>query len=186
MQKLPKYLEPEEVKTIMNTLEEGYNVKRNQTIIWTLYTTGLRVSELVNLNRDDIVKKGQIVSNFTVNGKGNKERVIYLKDSTRDCIKKYLGMQLNSRGPLFTHGKDKRLTRTAIWKMVNMAANKAGLGNKIGPHNLRHSYAVHLLKQDVPIRYIQDLLGHSNLNTTMIYTKVSNNDLQERLNGIEF
>lgn len=186
MQKLPKYLESEEIEALMDTMTDGYNIKRNQTIVWTLYTTGLRVSELINLNKEDIVKKGNIVSKFTVNGKGNKERVIYLKDSTRKCLKKHLGMKINTTGPLFTHGKDKRLSRTAIWKTVNMAANKAGLGNKIGPHNLRHSYAVHLLKKDVPIRYIQDLLGHSSLNTTMIYTKVSNNDLQDRLNTIEF
>lgn len=186
MQKLPKYLTSEDIRALIKTLDTGYNIKRNKTIIWTLYTTGLRISELVSLNKEDIVKNGNIVSEFIVNGKGNKERIIYLKPSTQKCLKTYLGMQINTKGPLFTHGQNKRLTRTAIWKMINTAAKNTGLGKKIGPHNLRHSYAVHILKKDVPIRYIQDLLGHSNLNTTMIYTKVSNNDLQKKINNIKF
>lgn len=183
---LPKYLESDDVERLMQATEQGYNIKRNKAIIWMLYTTGLRVSELASLNIQDIVRDGQVVDKFIIKGKGNSERMIYLKPDTREFIRKYVGMDLQKQRPLFTHSDDKRLTTTAIWKIVKQTGERAGINKKVTPHILRHSYAVHLLKNDVPIRMIQDLLGHESLNTTMIYTKVNNRDLEDRLNQIDF
>lgn len=191
--KLPKYVTKSEIQALLKGCEGGYNIERNKLIIWMLYTTGLRVSELEQLNTENLVKDGVVVDKFMICGKGNRERTIYLTDDTRKMIRKYLGMRINKKGALLNHSKTDRLKAPGIRKIVKNASIKSGVKIKnnggyklVTPHTLRHSYAVRLIQSDVPITAIQDLLGHENVNTTQIYTKLHNNAINGYVKNTDF
>lgn len=159
---------------------------RDSAILETLFSTGLRISELVNLNRDQInLERGE----FNVRGKGGKDRVVFLSDSATKKIKAYLSKREDNAKPLFIHfsgvkdglddGEYMRLTPRSIQRMVSKYAKLAGITKKVTPHMLRHSFATDLLINGADIRSVQAMLGHSSITTTQIYTHVTNTRLRE-------
>ncbi len=160
---------------------------RDKAIIETLFSTGLRVSELASLKKEDInLKKDE----FTVRGKGSKLRVVFLSNQSKHWLEKYLKERKDMSQYLFTNhdkaGKernktadDKGLTPRSIQRIVQKYAKIAGITKKITPHVLRHSFATDLLIGGADIRSVQSMLGHSSITTTQIYTHVTDKQLRE-------
>lgn len=166
---------------------EGSDEKtlRDKAILELLFSTGLRVSELCNLNIDSIdITKDE----FAVRGKGEKVRVVFLSDSARDAVKKYLAKRKDMDEALFAQlgrGRAKqkknslRLTPRSLERIIKQYAIKAGIGKKVTPHTLRHSFATDLLGNGADIRSVQAMLGHANISTTQIYTHVTDKALRD-------
>jgi integrase/recombinase XerD len=171
-------------KEIVDLIENTSNY-RNKLIIEFMFSTGVRVSECVNMKINDLN-----FEEFTGNvlaGKGNKDRIIILSKKWVVDYKKYLeerDKKVKSEY-LFCSDSGNALSVDTIQKFLKISATKAGINKKISPHKLRHSFATSLLENDVNIRYIQQLLGHANLNTTQIYTKVNTNKLKEITNPLD-
>lgn len=176
--KSPTFLTPKEIKKLLNitwdeNTESEYHIItkiRDKLIITLLYSPGLKVSELINLTINNINFKEQII---TIKNK-NTKRSVLIDNDTQYLIKEYLNRKKESYNYLITNKKGNQLTPRYIQLMIKKYANKAGINKKITPTILRHSYAVHLLNQDVNIKTIQQLLGHNNLSTTEIYSKHRN------------
>lgn len=159
---------------------------RNRAILQTLFSTGLRVSELANLNRDTINLERR---EFGVVGKGGKERVVFLSDGACEWLKKYLDVRKDTFKPLFIRfqgkvdpedgGNAMRLTPRSIERIVEKYVKGLGFSVKATPHTLRHSFATDLLINGADIRSVQEMLGHSNISTTQIYTHVTNAHLKD-------
>ncbi len=160
---------------------------RDRTILEVLFSTGLRVSELVSLNKDDVnLDTGE----FSVLGKGSKRRVVFLTDTAIEWLKKYLSMRKDPYIPLFirysgpkekevlTHEKF-RLSVRSVERMIDKYRKKSGILDRIGPHALRHSFATDLLGNGADLRSVQMLLGHKNIATTQIYTHYTDAGLRE-------
>lgn len=167
---LPKVLTKLEVISILKSLD---NIK-HKAIIATIYSSGLRRSELINLRKQDIVFEDKIL---VIRGsKGKKDRISVLSDALTIVLIKYLEMHKPNYW-LFEGPARKQYGATSISKILDRAARKAGIERKVTPHMLRHSFATHLLEQGVDIRYIQTILGHESTKTTEIYTHVSKKSL---------
>jgi site-specific recombinase XerD len=159
---------------------------RDKTMLEMLFSTGLRVSELVSLNRDQINLERR---EFSVIGKGSKERIVFLSDAAVYWLDRYLMTRKDSFKPLFIryqgsidpldHGEAMRLTSRTVQRIVAKYVKKVGLAVKATPHTLRHSFATDLLINGADIRSVQEMLGHSNISTTQIYTHVTNKHLQD-------
>jgi len=159
---------------------------RDKAILETLFSTGLRVSELVRLNRDEIDLKRQ---EFGVKGKGNKLRVVFLSDTAAQWIERYLESRKDHFKPLFIRysgavdtektGEKMRLTARSIEEIVTKYAKRCGLPIKVSPHTLRHSFATDLLIAGADLRSVQEMLGHESIRTTQVYTHVTNRHLKE-------
>lgn len=160
---------------------------RDRAILETLFSTGLRVAELAGLNRDHInLEKRE----FGVIGKGRKARVVFLTDAACERLAKYLALRKDNYVPLFIRyngkkhniedkeGLDMRLTPRSIARMVEKYVKQIGLTVKATPHTLRHSFATDLLINGADLRSVQEMLGHSNIATTQIYTHVTNAQLK--------
>jgi len=168
--KLPTVLSKDEIKKLI----ENADTNKSKLIISFLYSSGLRVSELVNLKVQDInldERTGAVKS-----GKGKKDRMFIISEKLSEELKKFLSSHSSYQ---YLFSKEKPLTPRNIQKIMKHTAKKAGMNKKITPHTLRHSFATHLLEAGTDIRYIQELLGHSNLNTTQIYTHVSTEELKK-------
>lgn len=159
---------------------------RDRSILETLFSTGLRVSELASLNRNSInLDRGE----FGVLGKGGKERVVFLSDSAVEWLTKYLAFRKDTFKPLFIRyqgkidptsgGEAMRLTSRSVERIVEKYVKTLGLPVKATPHTLRHSFAADLLINGADIRSVQEMLGHSNIQTTQIYTHVTNRHLRD-------
>ncbi len=159
---------------------------RDRAILETLFSTGLRVSELVKLNRDTIDLDRR---EFAIIGKGNKERIVFLTDSAAEWLDRYLAVRKDTFKPLFIRfqgkvnpendGEAMRLTPRSIERTVEKYVKKAKLSVKATPHTLRHSFATDLLINGADIRSVQEMLGHSNISTTQIYTHITNKHLKD-------
>ena len=159
---------------------------RDKTILELLFSTGLRVSELAALNRDQVNLERR---EFGVIGKGNKERVVFLTDSAAQWLGTYLSTRHDEYKPLFIryqgrtdsseHGEKMRLTTRSIERIVEKYVKQCGLTIKATPHTLRHNFATDLLVNGADIRSVQEMLGHSNIATTQIYTHVTNKHLKD-------
>ena len=180
--KLPKYLNYEEMERLLNSIDtselEGI---RDKLIIELLYSTGIRVSELVNIKIKDIkIKENQI----NILGKGSKERIVLFGEKAKEMIKIYLnaykdffkGNILNEY--LLINKKGKQLSTNKIELIVKDVLRKSALKLNISPHTLRHTFATHMLDSGADLKSVQELLGHENLKTTAIYTHVSNERLK--------
>ena len=165
--KLPVVLTKEEVKGLI----EHAGSNKSSIILKMLYSSGIRVSELVSLKTTDLELDKRTA--WVRKGKGSKDRLIILSDAVAKDLLKYL--KEHPCGVLF-FGKKGALTTRNIQKIVQGAAKRAGINKKVTPHTLRHSFATHLLENGTDIRLIQELLGHSNLQTTQIYTHVSDGE----------
>lgn len=161
---------------------------RDRAILETLYSTGLRVSELVSLDRSQVDLERR---EFTIRGKGDKPRIVFLSERCVKWIKYYLAERTDNWEPLFISygrnrdddelglGEKRRLTAYTIQTMVRTAAKIAGLGKKVTPHVIRHSFATEMLNNGADIRAIQEMLGHASITTTQIYTHSTNKRLRE-------
>ena len=172
---LPSVLTKDEIKSLI----EAAQTRKSKLIIKFLYSTGLRVSELVNIKPEDLNLEEK--TGIVRHGKGKKDRNIILPESLINEIREYIEKYQNH----YLFSKDKPLTTRNIQKIIKLAAKKAQINKKVTPHTLRHSYATHLLEQGTDIRLIQTLLGHENLNTTQIYTHVSTEELKKIKNPLD-
>ena len=169
--KLPTVLSKEEVKRLIGAVDNP----KHRLLIEFLYSAGLRVSECVDLKADDLdlsEKIGKIK-----HGKGNKERYIILSDNLIQHLNDYLSKRKDRSAYIFSIG-GRHITIRQAQKIVKEAAKKAGIKKRVFCHALRSSFATHLLEAGTDIRVIQELLGHSNLSTTQIYTRVAKNKLE--------
>ena len=185
---LPK-IEPREIKVIsweelerLLSAPKGNSLKelRDRAILEMLFSTGLRVSELTNLKRKDInLKAGE----FTVRGKGSKIRIVFLSSVAKQVLAKYLKKRQDSEEHLFVSLPKKNkvtpLTSRSIQRIVSYWARRAGIVKPVTPHTLRHMFATDLLQNGADLRAIQELLGHSQITTTQVYTHLSNQALKE-------
>jgi len=185
-----EFLEREETERIMKAYNSSKPIDiRNRAIVETLFSTGLRVSELAGLDRDKINLKR---NEFSVAGKGGKRRVVFLSDEASEYLKKYLNLRHDKDKALFVktiskeetllEAKEKsenRLTVRQIERIVKGAAKKAGVVKKVTPHTLRHSFATDILRSGADLRAVQNLLGHSSVTTTQVYTHISDKHLKE-------
>jgi integrase/recombinase XerD len=176
--KVPVVLTREEVKRVFDTTK---NLK-HRLILQFLYSTGTRLSECVNFKVGDLELEQKIA--WVRSGKGDKDRMVILSDKLVSEIKQHLGSRGINSEYLFTV-KERKMSRRNVQKIVNNAAKAAGVTKTVSPHTLRHSFATHLLESGVDIRKIQVLLGHSNLNTTQIYTSVSATELKKITNPLD-
>lgn len=161
------------------------NGVRDIAILETLFSTGLRVSELKNLDRDQVDLERR---EFMVRGKGSKPRIVFLSTKAAERIKDYLKTREDNFNPLFVNNlknadilqpEKRRLTTVSIQSLVRKYALKAGIIKKVTPHTLRHSYATELLINGADIRSVQEMLGHSSITTTQIYTHITDKKLRE-------
>lgn len=162
------------------------NGLRDRAILELLFSSGLRVSELVNLNRDHINTKRR---EFMVRGKGQKDRPVFISQAASDWVDRYLDSRQDTLAPLFisysrnvetdTSGDYRRLTARSIQRMVSKYARLAGITKHVSPHTMRHSFATDLLMNGADLRSVQSMLGHSNIATTQIYTHVTDAHLKD-------
>ena len=172
------------MKKILNSIDlHSPNGYRNRAIIETLYGSGLRVSELVNLTLSNVFFKEDIIR---VTGKGEKERLVPLGSYSKKYIQIYVEeirslkkIKKTDYDILFLNRNGKKITRAMIFTIVKDSAKKAGIEKKISPHTLRHSFATHLLENGADLRSIQLLMGHESITTTEIYTHLDNKHLKK-------
>ena len=177
---LPRYLEESECERLLNACEGPYEL-RDYCILMLFLSCGLRISELVSLNLTDVYE-----DHVRVLGKGNKERVVFFAEGCREAIDDYLTVRDNGKiqagheNALFISNKNTRITARGVEMMVDKKLKMAGLdAERFSPHKLRHTAATLMLKNGVDTRALQEVLGHSNLNTTQIYTHLDNAALHE-------
>ena len=184
-QGIPKAITEAQVEALLRAVAgDDPRALRDRAVLETLYAGGLRIAELVGLDRADLDLTGGLVRVF---GKGRKERIVPIGRPAREAIAEYLRrgrpeMETRRRpagDPVFLNARGGRLSRQAGWKIVHDAGVRAGLGDALSPHVLRHSCATHMLDHGADIRVVQELLGHASLSTTQIYTKVSPERLRQ-------
>ncbi|MBC7551919.1 MAG: site-specific tyrosine recombinase XerD [Cellulomonas sp.] len=181
--RLPKAISIEQV-TARLAATDGDDVQalRNKALLELLYATGARVSEAVNLNVDDVLEQDVV----RLTGKGGKQRIVPVGSFARTAIDAYLVRArplLSGRGKatpaLFLGLRGQRVSRQNAWLIIRAAAERAGLDGHVSPHTLRHSFATHLLAGGADVRVVQELLGHSSVATTQIYTLVTVDTLRD-------
>jgi site-specific recombinase XerD len=186
------FLTKEEVQLLFESTQKGTTLQdfRDYAILECIYSTGLRISELTQLNRDSINLETR---EFSIRGKGWKIRTVYLTPQACHAISQYKNMRSDAFAPLFIrhnydtddiksielHDENVRLSRFFITEMVRKRAIIAGISKNISAHTLRHSFATTLLENGADMRSIQELLGHSSITTTQVYTHVTNPRLKE-------
>ncbi len=173
--KLPAVLTKQEVKELLNSLDS----KKSKLMISLIYACGLRVSELINLKIDDLNFEEKI--GYIKQAKGKKDRIFNIPKFLINDLKQQVQNQKKANHKyLFTNpSTGKPLSSRNIQQIVKKAAKKAKINKDVHPHTLRHSFATHLLEDKVDIRIIQELLGHSDLSTTQIYTHISQEQLKK-------
>ena len=180
--KLPQILNTNEIEKILDGIELNKSQgQRNRAIIETLYGSGLRVSELVEITLSNIFIKENIIR---VNGKGGKQRLIPLGSYSKKFIQIYIDEirpfeKIKDEDILFLNRNGKKMSRAMIFTIIKNAAKKVGIKKKISPHTFRHSFATHLLENGADLRTIQLLLGHESIITTEIYTHLDNKHLKK-------
>ena len=179
--RLPKAISIDEILALISAVsgEEPMQL-RSKALIEFMYGTGARISEAIQLNLEDI---GTDTARFL--GKGGKERIVPVGSEARRALDEYLvrtrpGLAKGSATrALFLNQRGDRLSRQGAWLLISDAAERAGLGDRVSPHTLRHSYATHLLAGGADVRTVQELLGHASVATTQIYTLVTIERLRE-------
>ena len=176
---LPDILTNEEVTKLLNSVSESDNISiRNRAMLELLYATGLRVSELISLKFSNIDIEECFVKIF---GKGNKERLVPFGQKAQLYLKRYLRVRKNTKSEfIFLTRLNKPISRIEFWRQLKQIALQAGIMKNITPHTLRHSFATHLLTGGADIRFVQEMLGHSSISTTQIYTHISQERLKEQ------
>ena len=189
-----EFLEPEEIQRMIAAADgNNFRSMRDKAILELLFSAGLRVSELINLNRDRLDLKNQ---EFSVRGKGDKVRVVFVSNSAKRALERYLDKRTDIDPAVFVRDpkaaekfrpksgeseteKSLRLTPRSVQRIIKFYSAKAGIIKDVHPHTLRHSFATDLLMNGADIRSVQAMLGHSSITTTQIYTHVTNRQLKE-------
>jgi site-specific recombinase XerD len=181
------FLDIDEVKLLMSAIHDESEIDlRNRAIIELLFSSGLRVSELVSLNKGSINLKRK---EFTVRGKGNKDRLVFISEKAAQSLSSYLQKRLDNLPPLFlsysrnnisaNDGSYRRITARSIQRIIEKYAKIAGLTKHVTPHTMRHSFATDLLMNGADIRSVQTMLGHSSIVTTQVYTHITDSHLKD-------
>ncbi|WP_419790421.1 site-specific tyrosine recombinase XerD [Staphylococcus chromogenes] len=181
--KLPDVLSIDEIDLLLTTPETSKNNGyRDRTMLELLYASGIRVSELINIEVEDV---NLLMGFVKVFGKGNKERIIPLGETVIELLKTYIEnvrpqlLKKQVTHTLFLNMQGKPLTRQGIWKIIKQTGAKAGIQKRLTPHTLRHSFATHLLENGADLRAVQEMLGHSDISTTQLYTHVSKTQIRK-------
>lgn len=181
--RLPEILSAKEIETLLNIKDDQPLNLRNKAMLELLYATGLRVSELIELQVSDLHLTMGFVRCL---GKGDKERIVPLGDLATEAIEVYLEkgrpnlIKVPSEATsLFLNHHGRPLTRQGCWKIIKTIAKRANINKRITPHMLRHSFATHLLENGADLRAVQEMLGHSDISTTQIYTHVTRSRLKD-------
>ena len=179
--KLPNVLSPNEIDILIDFYDHDLFISsRNKTIIDFMYSTGCRVSELINVEESDIDIEEAFVR---LEGKGSKQRIVPLGSKVVINLENYLPLRnkdrKNKNNKLFISKSCKNLDRTAVFRIIKSTGVKAGINKELYPHILRHSAATHMLEGGCDLRTVQEFLGHSSVSTTQIYTKVTKAFLEE-------
>ncbi len=186
-QNLPEVLNPEEVAAIIDIPNRETDAGvRNAAIMETLYATGMRVSELTSLELDNLFFE---IGFIRVVGKGNKERLVPVGEVAQSALEHYIEVvrpkfqsdknPQKAENKIFLSQRGNPLSRMSIWNIVNDAAERAGIEKNVYPHIFRHSFATHLLEGGADLRAVQEMLGHSSIITTEIYTHVDRSLLHQ-------
>ena len=186
--RLPKALSIEQILSILNIAGDDLISLRDKAMLELLYSTGARVSELINLNALDIStisNDGQVSTTVKLKGKGGKERVVPIGSYAVKAVNDYLTrsrpslLKVSTQRSLFLNQRGGRLSRQSAWNVVAASAKRVGLTEQVTPHSMRHSFATHLLDGGADIRVVQELLGHASVTTTQIYTLITIDKLRE-------
>ena len=186
--RLPKALTIDQVMSMLNIVGSDLISSRDKALVELLYATGARVSELINLNTLDISTvdtEAGVTTTVKLKGKGGKERVVPIGSFAVAAVNDYLVrsrptlLKVSTQKALFLNRRGGRLSRQSVWNLVANAAERAGLLDQVTPHSMRHSFATHLLDGGADIRVVQELLGHSSVTTTQIYTLITIDHLRE-------
>jgi len=183
-QRLPTVLSLDEIERILGAIEDNTVIGiRDRAIVETLYSTGVRVSELVNIKTGDVFLKESFIRVF---GKGAKERLVPFGERAKRELLKYvngvrpgLARKRKSKDFLFLNFKGEPLTRIGVWKLIQKYVRKADIRKRVSPHVFRHSFATHLIEGGANLRAVQEMLGHADISTTQIYTHLDRNYLIE-------
>ena len=183
-QKLPNILTIQEVDDILSVIpEKAPMAKRDLAIFEMMYSCGLRVTELCDFKTTDILWDSEMIR---VSGKGDKQRFVPIGPIARENLKNYLNHErpaLTDKNPnvaeVFLSRNGRKLTRMMIWILLKKWSEAAGVDKEMSPHTLRHSFATHLLEGGADLRSVQEMLGHSDIATTQIYTHVDKAHLKE-------
>ena len=186
---LPSVLSIDETEKLMNiTLNNPFDY-RTKAMLELMYGSGLRVSELVNLTLNDIDLYNDTI---LIHGKGSKERIVPIGDFSKEYLEKYLAVRNNlikrkngNPRELFLNNHGKPITRNGFNFLLNNLLKEKGIEKHVTPHTLRHSFATHMLDNGADLRTIQELLGHTDITTTRIYTHVSTNQLKNNYDKYE-
>lgn len=184
--KLPEVLSIEEIDRLIDAIDLSSNEgHRNKAILETLYSCGLRVSELVDLQFQNLFFDEGFIR---VIGKGNKQRLVPVSPSVEkevsiyvDSIRNHLDIKKGHESYVFLNRRGAKLTRVMIFTIIKNLADKIGLKKNISPHTFRHSFATHLLEGGANLRAIQEMLGHESITTTEIYTHLDENYLKDAI-----
>lgn len=181
--KAPSILTPKEIETLLNQPEinDGKGI-RDKAMLELLYATGIRVSELVNLNINDInIDMGFV----TCKGGSGKERIIPIGTIALEVLGIYINkyrqdmLKYEDEEALFINYHGSRLTRQGFWKIIKGYTSKAKISKQITPHTLRHSFAIHLIENGADLKSVQEMLGHSDISTTQVYIQMTKSKIKE-------
>ncbi|WP_424910680.1 tyrosine recombinase XerC [Thermovenabulum sp.] len=180
--KLPEFLYPNEINELLNLPDNSCLGIRDKAILELLYATGIRVGEMTNIKLKDLDLSNKILFVF---GKGSKERIVFFGEKAKESLETYLKISrpilLKGREEehLFLNKNGTRLTDRSIRRIVEKYVKKLSFIKKVTPHTIRHTFATHLLENGADLRTVQELLGHTSLSTTQIYTHVTKERLKE-------
>ena len=189
-QALPETLSVHDVEALLNAIPTNESATpidiRDRALLEMLYGTGARISEVISLSVDDVTGEGptSVRDILLLSGKGDKQRLVPLGSHAVKAVENYLVrarpvLATGASHALFLNTRGRALSRQSAWAAIKTAAQRAHLSTKISPHTLRHSCATHLLEGGADVRTVQELLGHSSVTTTQIYTHVTADSLRE-------
>ncbi|MBU5655565.1 site-specific tyrosine recombinase XerD [Corynebacterium aurimucosum] len=189
-QALPETLSVHDVEALLNAIPTNESATpidiRDRALLEMLYGTGARISEVISLSVDDVTGEGptSVRDILLLSGKGDKQRLVPLGSHAVKAVENYLVrarpvLATGASHALFLNTRGRALSRQSAWAAIKTAAQRAHLSTKISPHTLRHSFATHLLEGGADVRTVQELLGHSSVTTTQIYTHVTADSLRE-------
>lgn len=181
-QSLPDSLTIEEIEQLLDTPEPTTSGIRDKVMMELLYATGIRVSELISMNTINVNSEMGFI---TVVGKGQKERIIPITDYVAELLQEYLvDIRINllkdkDTDALFLTNRGNSFTRQGVWKMIKKYNVLSGVSKNVTPHTFRHTFATHLIENGADLRIVQELLGHTDISTTQVYTHLSKKSVKE-------